>query len=249
MTKKNMWIFSSGLLLVASLCLFYWFYLAKPVTFPDDQQLIYEMNDVFPQVAVEVIQDKIHADEHHVVVPFISEKQQYGLSYWMWKKHKWQVLHIDLGGEPRVWKVNPQDPSSYHFVWNISPAEKLSAIQLYMLRERGLRFSEEEETYEPRVQIEWKILLQDQPYGLMPLPDEGVKILKAYTNVSAARKLDLLFSFPEPEVYFSWIAKDVSGNEAFPTSIMNSNSYSVNYNPVDYMLIYSEDQLEMPDRN
>ena len=110
--------------------------------------------------------------------------------------------------------------------------------------------SEEGETYQPRVQIEWSVLLQDQPYGLMPLPDEGVKVLNAYVNVNAARKPNLFFDhmFPEQEVYFSWIAKDGSGNEAFPTSIMNSNSYSVKNNPVDYMLIYSEDQLELPDR-
>ncbi|MBY0223564.1 hypothetical protein ABZ756_13470 [Mammaliicoccus sciuri] len=251
--KKQSWILTGIVLLGVVIGLAGWFYLSEPVSFPTDAQLMNEIHEMFPEAAVDVIQDIIHADERHTVVPFISERQEYGLSYWIWKNRKWQVAHIDMNGEPRVWKVDQQDPSSYHFVWNISPADQLSTLQLYMIRERGQRISEEvveEETYYPRVQMEWVTSLKDSSYGVMPLPEDGVQILDSFLKTKAKHQPELFFEnfSPTQEIHFSWIAKDQSGNEAYPESSVNGDSYSVSNISVDYMMIFSEEQLELPDR-
>ncbi|WP_153731426.1 hypothetical protein [Sporosarcina obsidiansis] len=250
MTKKKLWIFAGGGLLVVSIGLLYWFYFSTPVTLPADEQLINDIHQVFPEATVDVIQDKIYADERHAIVPFISERNEYGLSYWVWGKYKWQVASIDLDGEPRVWKIDQRDPSTYHFVWNLSPVDQLSTLQLYLIRDRGYLISDEEEIYNPRVQMEWIASLQESSYGVMPLPEEGVNVLNSLFKGQATQQSSLFFEnfSPAQEVFFSWIAKDQLGNEAYPEISVNGSSYTVGDITVDYMLIFSEEQLELPGR-
>ena len=93
--KKKLWILIGlGILVVLSSAIIYWFYFSKPVTFPTNEQLVEEINSIFPEAAASVIQDTIPIDEHHVVVPFISDKEDYSLSYWVWQKGKWSAESI-----------------------------------------------------------------------------------------------------------------------------------------------------------
>ena len=58
--KKKLWILIGlGILVVLSSAIIYWFYFSKPVTFPTNEQLVEEINSIFPEAAASVIQDTI----------------------------------------------------------------------------------------------------------------------------------------------------------------------------------------------
>ena len=50
--KKKLWILIGlGILVVLSSAIIYWFYFSKPVSFPTNEQLVEEINSIFPEAA------------------------------------------------------------------------------------------------------------------------------------------------------------------------------------------------------
>lgn len=248
MTKRKLWTLSGlGVLGLLSSFTMYWFYFAKPAPFPTNEQLVKEINRVFPEVSASVIQDTIPVEERHVVVPFISKKDNYGLSYWVWKKHKWTVLTIDTKGEPKIWKINRKDPSSFHIVWNIHPEDQLSSITYFLIRDRGYQITEGIDNYVPRVQMEKKASLQEKSYGVMELPDEWTGFMNAVLEVESTQKTNPFFNhFPEVNMFFGWIPYDQSEKEIFPEGSVNGSGYSNGNLVIDHMMILSKGDLELP---
>jgi len=232
MTKKKIW--SLGFFIILLSIIVYWFYFSRPTSFPTNQQLIEEMNRIFPKATASIIQDTIPIDEHHVLVPFISNNEYYGLSYWVWKNHKWQVASIDTKGEPMLWKLNRNDPSSFYFVWNIDPKDQLSSIHFYLIRDRGYRIAEGIERYYPRVQMEKRVPIQEKSYGLMQLSDEWVTFMNAYKQ------------FPEQNMFFGWIPYDQTNNETFPGSSVNGTSYVNGKVDLEHVMIVGKGDIEIP---
>jgi hypothetical protein len=249
MAKRKTWILAGlgGLGLLASFMIF-WFYFAKPVSFPTNGQLVKEINSIFPEASASVIQDAIPVDERHVVVPFISNGDNYGLSYWVWKRHKWTVATIDAKGGPKIWKINRKDPSAYHLVWNIHPKDQVSSITYYLIRDRGYQITEGIENYIPRVQMEKKVSLQENSYGVMELPDEWTGFMNAVIEVESTQKPNLFFNhfFPERNMFLGWIPYDQSNKETFPEGSVNGNGYSNGNLVIDYMMLLSKGDLELP---
>ncbi|WP_428909970.1 hypothetical protein [Niallia sp. Krafla_26] len=245
MTRKKLWIVI-GIFIVLLSAIIYWSYFSKQATFPTNEQLVEEMNRVFPEARSSEIQDRIFVDEQHVVVPFISEKNDYGLSYWVWQKRKWRVASIDTKGRPMVWKVNQRDPSTFHFVWNIDPDDKLDSIQIFLIRDRGYGITEGKEYYDPRVQMDTKISLQDKTYGALGLPENWVAFLDAFGKVETAEQPDLFFSFPEPAMTFGWIPYDQEGKETFPEHSVNGSGFSNGDGDLEHVMIMDKGELERP---
>ncbi|MCJ8008695.1 hypothetical protein ACFFF5_08770 [Lederbergia wuyishanensis] len=251
MDKKKLLMFVGiGIIFMLSSALTYWFYFSKPVSFPNKEQLVEEINKIFPEAAATVIQDTIPVDERHVLVPFISNESHYGLSYWVWKKHKWRVAFIDASGEPRLWKVDRNNPSSYHFVWNIHPEDHLSAIDFYMLKDRGYLVTEGKEFYYPKVQMEESVSLREKPYGALQLPEEWVSFMNTFIKVESAKQPNLFFNdiFTEQYVHFGWISYDQTNKESFPErSFSGGGSYSNDNVNLDFLMILEKEQLEVPE--
>ena len=58
--KKRLWtLIGLGIFVVLSSAIIYWFYFSKPASFPINEQLVEEINSVFPEAAASVIQDTI----------------------------------------------------------------------------------------------------------------------------------------------------------------------------------------------
>ncbi|HHW36272.1 MAG TPA: hypothetical protein GXX18_03120 [Bacillales bacterium] len=249
MTKKWLWIFVSlGIFVVLISVSIHWFYYSNPATFPTNEQLVEEINSVFPEAAASVIQDTIPVDGHHVLVPFISNNDDYSLSYWVWQKHKWRVTSIDTKGRPMVWKIDRNDPSSYQFVWNIHPDDQLSSIHFYLIRDRGYRITEGVEHYVPRVQMMKKVSLKEKSYGLMRLPDEWVTFMNSFLKVESAKQPDLFFNnfFPEQYMFFGWIPYNQADKETFPERSVNGNGYSNGKIELEHVMILDKGDLETP---
>lgn len=249
MTKKRFWpLVGLGVLFVLLSISIIWFYFSKPVSFPASEELVKEINRIFPEATASVIQDTISVDERHVVVPFISKEDDYGLSYWVWQKHKWRVATIDTKGEPKVWKINRKDPSSFQLLWNINPKDQLSSINFYLIRDRGYQISEGRENYFPRVQMEKKVSLHEKSYGVVQLPKEWKGFMNAVIKVESTQKPNLFFDdiSPERSMFLGWIPYDQSHKETFPEGSLNGSGYSTGTLDIEHMMILGKGDLELP---
>lgn len=231
------------LLLSAFLC---WFYFSKPSAFPTDDQLIQEINDTFPRIAVDIIQDWVFVDERHVFVPFITEKDDYGVSYWVWKQRKWRAESISGVGQPYIWKINKKDPSTYHFVWNMHPDNQLDSVDFYLLRDRGYRGTGEVWNYYPRIQMEEKILLQEKSYGVLQFPDEWVSFMTPFMRVESAKQPSVFFNdfYPEHHLLFGWVSYDRMGKSTYPEKGLNGGLYSNYSRNIEYVRFLHEGEIE-----
>lgn len=218
----------------------YWFYFSTPTSFPTNQQLIEEINRIFPKATASIIQDTIPIDERHVFVPFISQKDDYGLSYWVWKNHKWQVASIDTKGQPILWKRSVNDPASFYFSWNIHPNDQLSSIHFYLIRDRRYRFAEGIERYYPRIQMEKSVSLQEKSYGLMQLPDDWVTLMHAYREGESARQS------LEQLLFFGWIPYNRTNQQHFPDHSVNGSGFSNGEVDLENVMILDQGDIEIP---
>ena len=233
-------------ILVVLSFMIYWFYFSKPSTFPVNERLVREINHLFPEADAQMIRETISIDDRHVVVPFISNQDGYGLSYWVWKNHKWKVAMVDTKGQPKLWKINRKDPSSYYFVWNIHPKDQLNSIHFYLIRNRGYQVTDGNENYIPRVQMEKRVSLQKKTYGVLRMPDEWSRFMDSVMKVESANQSNLLSQnmFSEHDMYFGWISYDQSGKETYPEHSVNGSRYSdINLN-IDYLQILNSGELD-----
>lgn len=231
----------------------YWFYLAKPTSFPSKEELLVELNDVDPYLDASVIQDTLVLDERHVLVPFISDTDDYGLSYWVWNKHKWRVAMISSRGTPMVWKIDPADPSTYHFVWNMHPEDKMTTMDYFLLRDRSFRITSDgagsqKETYYPKIQLRTTVSLNES-YGAMKLPEEWVRVMNAFNDMGKASPSNGFFNavFPDQMMQFGWIPTYQDGVELFLEHSSNGRRYYTGV-PIDldHIIILNEPDLEAP---
>ena len=81
MTKRKIVIFVALAALLIILFLIYWFYFSKPESFLSEEQVVDQINDTFAQAEAVRIQDTVDLDEEHVFVPFVTNSDEYGVSY------------------------------------------------------------------------------------------------------------------------------------------------------------------------
>lgn len=201
--KKKSFLFIGIGVAVILIAMIYWFDFSEPKSFPPNDQLLEEMNNSYPEVAAKLIQETLFVDEHHVVVPFISNDNIYGLSYWVWKNHKWQVAKVDTSGIPMLFKADKNNPSSYYFVWNIHPEDVLDSIEFYFIRDRESYVSDYIATYRPRIQMMKEVSLKDTSYGVMQLPKEWVTIMEEFSKSELVKQPgpSIQHFFPEQSMY------------------------------------------------
>lgn len=249
MAKKRLWtLIGLSIVVLLSSAMIYWFYFSAPDPFPTNEKLVEEINSVFPEAVASEIQDTIRVDERNILVPFISHKNDYSLSYWVWKKQKWSVASIDTKGRPMVWKMDKNDPSAYQIVWNIHPDDQLSSIHFYLIRDRGYHISEGIEHYYPRVQMVKKISLKEKSYGSVQLPEEWVTFMNSFIKVESAKQPNLFFNgfFPEQYMSIGWIPYDQADKEIFPERSVNGNGYSTGSIDMEHVMILNKVDIEIP---
>lgn len=257
MNKKKLRVrISVGIAFVLVIGLIYWFYLASPTSLPTNEELISELNRVDSQSSAREIQDTLVLDERHVLVPFISDKGDYGLSYWVWNKHKWRVAMISSRGEPRVWKIDSGDPSTYYVVWNIHPEDKMTRMDYYLLRDRNYHITnyggdDQRDTYYPELQLGTSISL-DESYGAMKLPDEWVSVMNAFNQMDKSSQSDKFLNsfFPEQYMQFGWLPSYQDGVEPTLDRSFNGHGYYTDVEiDLGFIRFLDETDLEVPVSN
>jgi hypothetical protein len=236
-----------GLVLAAVLgVILYWFSFSEPTSFPTNEELVKDINELFPQANASVIQDTIPIGEHNVLVPFISSKDDYGLSYWVWEKHKWRIANIDTKAVPMIWQVDRNDPSSYHFVWNIHPKDALSSMDFYLIRDRGYFITEGIERYYPRLQLKKQVSINEESYGVLQLPDDWISIMNAFKKMESEQQADWFNDnfFYGQYMVFGWIPYDRDGKESFPENSANGQGFSNGDVGLEHVMTLSKEELE-----
>lgn len=246
MTKKRKSLTILMGFIIVVIFFIYWFFFSEPKPFLKSNAILEELNRTYPQVSAKKVQDTIFLDKKHVFVPFISERDQYGLSYWIWSNHKWKVAYIENTGQPKLWKISKKDLKTHYFIWNIHPEDQLQTIRFFLIRDRGFHGSNEGYTYLPRVQMEKSISIKQKPYGVMKLPKDWISFKDSFIKVESAKQPNTLFQsfFPEQHMYIGWIPYDQGGKETFPENSLNGNGYSIEDINIDHLMILNEVNLK-----
>ena len=245
MTLKNIWVLGVLGIFVITLAAVYWLFPSKPDPFPVKKQLIRGINGVYPEAEASVIQNTLLMDEHHVLVPFISKKNDYGLSYWVWKNHKWRMVSVDTKGEPRVWEINRKDPSTFRFVWNIDPNDHQSYMKFYFIRDRNFLVTDGEQTYYPRIQMEKKVFFTEKSYGAIKPPKHWTQVMNELRKIQSQKQNGIsLFNDSNYEQYFGWASFNMQAKEMFPQGSMSGDGYSNGDEDISFIRFIDHTELE-----
>lgn len=237
MNKKYIWLI--GLSVIIILCVGYWYYFSSPSVLPEDDELAEQINEIFPEANAETIQDKIKLDEGHYYIPFISSSNQYGASYWKWEKRTWKPSYIDTLADPIVWKLDQDDPSSYYFVWNLHPDNKISKANFYLIRDRNYQVSMGKHQYMPQFQLSKEEVFEDASYGVIKLPKAWINVISQTQSVEAVSDFPLTTSM---RMYFAWTAYDEAGEEILPE---HSNGSGFSNGGIDYEFVQLINETEL----
>ncbi|AZB41763.1 hypothetical protein CEF21_05295 [Bacillus sp. FJAT-42376] len=248
MTKKKGWTLV-GIALAASLFV-YWFYFSPPAAFTSSEQEIKEgIKSAYPKSYPAKIQDAIPVDSGHVLVPFVSKANDYGLSYWVWRNHRWTVAGIDTKGAPSIWKLRKDDPSSYYYVWNLHPKNHLKSVDFYMLKDRSFQSSGKTGEYTPHVQMKKSVSLQEKSYGLLQMPEQwSILMEQTAREITAGQRMEIADFFANPFLDFRWIPNSESGEDRFSVDTINGTGYTNHYSNIQEIGWINESELEGPSK-
>jgi hypothetical protein len=213
--KKKWWIIT-GLGIVVLAVSVYWLYFSKPTSFPEKKELISKINHTLLDAHAVQIQDAIYIDDDHVYVPFITKGKEYGKSFWIWQKHKWRITSVMTGGQPILWKVVENDPSTYHMVWNIDPMDNVEAMNLYLKKERGYQGFRDANFYEPGVQMVKRVPLPTKLYGTMKIPNEWISYINSVINIEKSKPYAAENFHLEQNLSFGWNNTNPYDEDTFP---------------------------------
>jgi len=245
MTKKKLWLVVGVSILIISALLLYWFYFSKPDSFPENDRLVQDINSLFPEAEADVIQEAIMLDEYHVYVPFISKKGNYGMSFWIWEKHKWNITTIDTSGGPSIWKVNERDPSTYHFVWNGPSENQIKSMNFYFLIKRNFLVSDGIEEYTPGVQMKIELKGLEISRGIVKIPEEWLSVLNSYSELASAKQPSMFDTmFPESSLFFAWNTYDHQNNISYVGLQSGGSSFHNGQEPIEFVRLLDEMDIE-----
>lgn len=238
MNKKLALIVFSILILFAAVYLLYY---SKPAELPAKDELLQKINSTLLHIGATKVQDTIYVDDTHVFVPFITKKNEYGKSFWTWNKYKWEVTSIQSGGQPSIWKIDKNDPSSYQVVWNIHPDDKLDSMNLYLMRERNYHITGDIHVYQPSVQMVQKVNITNRLFGLMDLPKDWENFLDSILRVELDKPFINTFEL-EQAIYFGWNNGKKYDENTYPK--LSQNASGIQNDDLSYVRYMDDNDLE-----
>lgn len=246
MTMKMKAILSGAVLfLVAGSLAVYWFYFSEPDALPGEKQMVKAINGLLPEANAGEIQEVIKVDGKHAAAPFISNEGVYGVSTWVWHRHKWKLGTVRTKGEPKIWKVDPEDPSTYRIVWNINPSEKnVDTLNFYYKRDRNYSVSGTRHEYTPSIRMKKEVSFGENPYGVLNLPDDWVAVMEEMADGASHNGVFPLEGIMRQVASgIGWIPLDENGKETFPESAVNGSSYHTGLVEEEHIMIVNLDDV------
>lgn len=192
MNKKTVIILLITILIIVGGSL-YWYYYSNPRTIPSHGELMKKIERAYEEAEIAKIQETILVDKRHLFVPYISKNNDYGTSFFVWKKRNWELEAVNAVGHPILWKIDSDEPSSYKIVWNFHPEDKFQSAEFYLLRNRGYEVTQGIEYYYPKVQLMKKVNPSHTSYGVEKLPSDWVSIIRFANSVQKTDGMNNMF--------------------------------------------------------
>ena len=222
----------------------YWYYLTPPAAFPKQEEIKAILNNPYNRVEIAEIQDTIFLDDEHVYIPFKTEEEGHGISFWEWEKQEWQLSSFSTGSMPQIWKIDSDDPSSHYIMWNFHPENNLDYLTFYLIKERGFSVSEGRQQYDPGIQMEYRAEAGKKSYGYTSIPLDWQKYMKAENKMMTARMPDSLFAdfLPPASYYFGWQSTSSDGSTEYP-SYPNNNGFGSGGSSTEHLRFLNENDI------
>ena len=191
--------------------------------------------------------DIIDLEKSYRFVPFITESGQRGISYWAFNHFEWKLVAYDWDDDVMVWKLRPNDPSSYYFVWHFETQDEVTQMNIHLLQNRSYRVSGDIRIYKPSIRIHKNVSLMNKKYGVMSLPDEWQKIITAGSSIEEKS----LFPSMSPSQSVFYFGRQILDEQGLDTQL-NSNEHSGSMSThwinesdfqLDYVVSIYEEQL------
>ncbi|MDM5317083.1 hypothetical protein QUF49_13835 [Fictibacillus sp. b24] len=246
MNKKLLFLLLITILLMVG-GFVYWYYYSEPNTTPSHGELMKQIDRAYEEAEIAKVQDAILVDERHLFVPYISKDNDYGTSFFVWKKRKWELEAVNSVGQPILWKIDSDDPSFYKIVWNFHPDDQFQSAQFYLLRNRGYEVTQGIEYYYPKVQLMKKVKDSQTSYGIDKLPKDWVSIIHFANSVQKTDSMSDMFLEMDPNQQFTFAWQPVFQKETdediFSKRSINGGGFSSggNYDPITLL---EEQELE-----
>ncbi|MCA1054381.1 hypothetical protein LCM10_05230 [Rossellomorea aquimaris] len=227
MTRRKKGILLGIVLIpLAGILSIYWFFFTSPASLPGDDEMMDKINVTLPAAGAIEIQDAVLIDERNATVFFKSKTGTYGVSNWVWKKRKWRLAVVHTKGEPRIWKIEPGDPSTYRIIWNIDPKARLATLNFYLKKDRYYSISGDRHRYDPAIQMKKEMLFEGHENGVMKLPDDWAYVMETLVEGGRNSGFSLFDDFvQQPYLAFGWLPLDEQGEEKLPGNAVNGNSF------------------------
>ncbi|WNB90879.1 hypothetical protein [Bacillus sp. NEB1478] len=247
--KKKRYLFTIlGIILILSaVLLINRFYFSKPEPFLSNNQIINGINNFLIEDPANKVQKALQVDSRHYFVPFITKEGHYGTSYWEWKKHEWKMLYAGNRGEPRLWRIDINDPSTFCIVWNMDPKDKVSDIDFYLSKDRNYSIDNgTEHYYSPKVQMKKTIAVNQKSYGVLKLPKEWQTVIESVVKSKTKGQTSPFIEFNlNQQMYFGWVPYDGAGKRATPgLDGYDGYGYTNDNIDLDYLRYLNESELE-----
>ena len=197
----------------------YWNYLAPPSAFPNKEKIKNTLMNPYNGIHVEEIQDIIFLDDRHVYIPFTTKTESHGISFWEWKKHKWELVSYSSGSMPQIWKIDSDDPATHFIMWNFHPENNLDNLTFYLIKDRGYSITEGKHQYDPSIQMDFSAEVGKYSYGYSPIPSEWQTYMETENKLLKEKNPNPLFAdyFPPVHYYFGWQTTNKDGRVEFPS--------------------------------
>ncbi|WP_332646610.1 hypothetical protein [Lysinibacillus sp. 54212] len=190
--------------------------------------------------------DVLEAEPSYRLVPFTTEDGRAGMSYWSFKLSGWKLVGYEWNGSLKIWKLRPDDPTSYYFVWNFSSQQEVAQMNVFLLQDRYYSISgDNNQFYTPRVQLRMDIDFNERLYGLQPIPQEWLTIIEGMTPIQHDSLFSSILGTP-PSYYFGIQTVDKQGQDVYVETGGQTHWLERQDFQVDYVMDITEDQLEKP---
>ncbi|MBT2641315.1 hypothetical protein J7I80_03610 [Bacillus sp. ISL-41] len=241
--RKNVRFLLLFIVLIAGGVL-YWYYFAPLTAFPDKEEIRYTLGNSNNGIHAAEIQDTIFLDDKHVFIPFITETESHGISFWEWRNHEWQLTSFSVGSMPQIWKIDSEDPETYYVIWNFHPENDLDYLTFYLMKDLGYSITEGKHQYSPGVQMDFRSEVGEQSYGYSQIPPEWQEYIEAEIKLMEAMKPDFLFAdfYPPAQYYFGWQSTLTDGTIEYP-SYPDNNGFGSGSQSTETLRFLNENEI------
>lgn len=255
--SKGAWLIGFIIIFGISISIVYYFFFTVPSDAPSNKKLIVNINKELMQhytsdditkttSTVTKIQATTFLEDTFLFVPFQAEREIYGYGLFEWRLHKWELVLMNTQGTPRLVKLDPDDTSSYYFIWNMHPNDAVDAIDFYLLQRRNYSISGTIQQYSPGVQMKHHTSLGQHAYGSLTFPKQWGYLLQQIHKTNTANQfVDIMnTNFYANGSQIGWITLDGKGEPVTPEHTFNSGQISTHSIQSEYMQPLYEDDLE-----